>query len=129
MAQVNKRKIPDWIRKWAWELFARMVHSPRAGTVLAASLKTLLTPTEMIALEKRLAIRVLLARGWSYRKIGRALDITRPTVSAVKRGMGNSPEKARPYAPLPPLKLDENTWYKRRERGKKKYYMGVRIHA
>ena len=127
MAQVNKRKLPEHIRREAWRQFTRAIGTASSEATLMARLRALLTPTELIALEKRLAILVLLARGWSYRKIGRALDVTRTTISAVKRGMGNPPKKARPYTPLPPLHLNDNHWMKRRERGKKKYYMGARI--
>jgi uncharacterized protein YerC len=56
------------------------------------ALRAVLTPTEIIALEKRLAISVLLARGMSYRAIGKILDVTPVTISAVKRGIGTPPQ-------------------------------------
>jgi uncharacterized protein YerC len=127
MAQVNKKKLPEGLRQEAWRRFARLTGGAASEEARHARLRALFTPTELIALEKRLAILILLERGKSYRAIGRIIDVTRSTVSAVKRGRENPPARARPYTPLPPLKLNENHWMKRKERGKKRYYMGARV--
>ena len=127
MAQVNKKKLANELRREAWRRFARLAGGAASKEARMARLRALFTATELITLEKRLAILILLERGVSYRKIGRALDVTRTTVSAVKRGRENPPKRARPYTTLPPLKLNENHWMKRKERGKKRYYLGVRV--
>lgn len=92
MVRVNKNRLKGELKKEAWKRFARLVGDARTDDTLLASLRAVLTPAEIIALEKRLAIAILLERGKSYKTIGRALDVTSVTISAVKRGVGTPPK-------------------------------------
>ena len=94
MVRVNKNRIKGELRKAAWKRFSRLVGNARSDDALLAALRAVMTPAEIIALEKRLAIATLLERGMSYQKIGRFIDVTSVTISAVKRGIGTPPKRA-----------------------------------
>jgi uncharacterized protein YerC len=95
MVRVNKNRISGELKKAAWQRFSRLVANARSEDALLTALRAVLTPAEIIALEKRLAITFLLERGKSYQEIGRTLDVTSVTISAVKRGIGTSPKRSR----------------------------------
>ncbi|MBI2278895.1 MAG: hypothetical protein HYU81_02430 [Candidatus Brennerbacteria bacterium] len=91
MVRVNKNRIKGDLKKEAWKRFSHLVGNAHSEDALLTALRRVLTPAEIIALEKRLAITVLLERGMSYQKIGRLIDVTSVTISAVKRGVGTPP--------------------------------------
>lgn len=76
MTRVNKKNIGQELREKAWKRF---------------DADKFLTPSEKILIEKRLLISLLLDRGLSYRKIGEMLDVTRVTISFVKRHLKRVP--------------------------------------
>lgn len=96
MVRVNKNRIKGELKKAAWKRFFRLVASARTDDALLVALRAVLTPAEIIALEKRLAIAILLERGMNYQAIGRLIDVTSVTISAVKRGIGTPPKRLRP---------------------------------
>ena len=50
-------------------------------------LEKILTSEEILIIEKRTGIICLLEKGVAYREISRQLDISRPTISFVKKGL------------------------------------------
>ncbi|MFH0806573.1 MAG: Trp family transcriptional regulator [Candidatus Brennerbacteria bacterium] len=96
MVRVNKNRLKGELKKEAWKRFSRLVGNAHTDDVLLAALRAVLTPAEIIALEKRLAIAILLEHGESYQAIGHTLDVTSVTISAVKRGIGTPPKHFRP---------------------------------
>lgn len=96
MVRVNKNRLKGELKKAAWQRFARLVGNARNEDALLVALRAVLSPSEIIALEKRLAILLLLERGKSYQEIGRVLNVTSVTISAVKRGIGTAPKRSRP---------------------------------
>lgn len=66
------------------------------------NLTTLFTRAEITMLEKRLAIPLLLAKGLSYREIGRAIDVSPVTVSFIKHHFTKGPRVPREHHSLYP---------------------------
>lgn len=84
MTRVTKRKIPDELREEAWAQFLKATQISVSPKALRKKLERFLTPAELVLLEKRLAILVLLRHGVSYKKMGRMIDVSPHTVSFVK---------------------------------------------
>ncbi len=74
-----------------WELLLGAVKRSGSGKALRENLERVLTPSEITQLEKRLLILVLLDKGFTYRQIGEAIDVTRVTISFVKHNLKRSP--------------------------------------
>ncbi len=81
MVRVNKTQFPKELRERAWKRIQQD----------ANELKNLLTPEEILILEKRIAILILLGEGKSYREIGRTIDVSPRTVSFIKHHFKRTP--------------------------------------
>ena len=97
MTRVNKKHIAQELREAAWRPFWKTIGKSGSETVFLANMERFLTPSEIILIEKRLLISLLLERGFSYRKIGEALDVTRVTISFVKHNLKRTPRVHRKY--------------------------------
>lgn len=86
MVNVNKKYLEEDFKNLIWENFVREIKSVKTRKNLDKVINKLLTPTEQVMIEKRLAILYLLEKGLSYRKIGETIDVTRNTISFVKNG-------------------------------------------
>lgn len=129
MVRVNKTQFPAKLRKEARERLQRLLRKTTSGEKLFHALAKVLTPAELLLLEKRLAISILLARGMSYREIGRVIDVGPAAISFVKYGLTRKRRIPRRYDPLPPIRRSKEHWMERRKRGRKQYYMGMKIAA
>ncbi len=62
---------------------------------------TILTHSEIIMIEKRIAIFLLIERKTSYREIGKLIDVTPNTINFVTHHFVKKPVKHRRYSPFP----------------------------
>ena len=90
MPRVNKKYIPQELRDIAWRNFGAAIKDAKSESELVLNLHKFLTESEIIMLEKRLLIPILLERKMSYRRIGEAIDVTRTTISFVKKNLRRS---------------------------------------
>ncbi|MBI2279004.1 MAG: helix-turn-helix domain-containing protein [Candidatus Brennerbacteria bacterium] len=127
MVRVNKTQFPVKLRREARERLRRLLHGTASGEELFRTLAQILTPMELLLIEKRLAIPILLARGMSYREIGRTIDVGPAAISFVKHHLTRKPRVPRRYDALPPIRRSKEHWMEKQKRGKKQYYMGVRV--
>jgi Trp operon repressor len=100
MVRVNKKNLEEKLKSEGWERLFGIVKRSSSGKALRENLERVLTPSEMTQLEKRLLILVLLSRGFTYRQIGEAIDVTRVTISFVKHNLRRTPRVQRHYDSL-----------------------------
>jgi uncharacterized protein YerC len=91
MVRVNKKNLEEKLKSEGWERLFGIIKRSGSGKALRENLERVLTPSEMTQLEKRLLILVLLSRGFTYRQIGEAIDVTRVTISFVKHNLRRTP--------------------------------------
>ena len=96
MVNVSKKYIDAELRKRAWKRFAIKIYASQYPDAITAHLRAFLTRTEIIMLEKRLAIPLLLEQKLTYRTIARELGVSKETVCFVKRGLAQRPKKPKP---------------------------------
>ena len=85
MVRVNKTNRVQKFRVKAWENFFENVHKTSSAKIFLANLQSILTPSEILMLEKRLIISLLIKKGVGCREIGRLIDVSPNTVISVKR--------------------------------------------
>jgi len=100
MVRVNKTQFPKDLRDQSWEVLWNTARQAPSKEALKRDLGAFLTPTEIALLEKRIAIPILLTRGFSYREIGRTIDVSPTTVNFVKHHLTRKPRTPRRYSPL-----------------------------
>ncbi|MFH0863821.1 MAG: Trp family transcriptional regulator [Candidatus Gottesmanbacteria bacterium] len=83
MPQVSKYPIAQAVYEQIFELLHRVFSESTSKEDASNLLEDLLTPTERIVLAKRLAIALLLSKGYSYSNIGKILRVSKPTIAAV----------------------------------------------
>jgi uncharacterized protein YerC len=91
MVRVNKKYLKEELRNAAWRHFLEVIKSSKSEKTLVEDLHKFLTDTEIIMIEKRLAIPILLERGLSYAAIGKTIDVSPGTISFVKRDLTKKP--------------------------------------
>jgi uncharacterized protein YerC len=82
----------------AWGQFRKIIVKSGSEKVFMADMERFFTPSEIVLIEKRLLISLLLRQGLSYRKISEILDVTRVTISFVKHGLKKAP-RVRKHVP------------------------------
>lgn len=85
MGRVSKRKIDPEIEERIFEIFWDYLATLRDPKDIQEFLVSLLSFTEQVMLSKRLAIAVLLARGYNYRDIDETLKVSTSTVGTVHK--------------------------------------------
>lgn len=83
MPQVSKRVLRKEVEEQIAETLLEAVSQLRSKSDVSAFLKDLLSPVEKIMVSKRLAIAVLLLKGWDYDGIKDFLKVSNATVSKV----------------------------------------------
>ncbi len=83
MPQVSRRLLARKIEKRMYEVFESALADLKKSQDIRNFVDDLLTPTEKIMLAKRLAIAVLLAKGYNYRQIADVLKLSSGTITAV----------------------------------------------
>lgn len=131
MPSTNKKYFDIRLKEKAWNKFLGAIKKSKSSKELIASIKKFLTDSEIILLEKRLAISVLLEDKKSYRDIGQSLDVTRTTISFVKHNLTRKPRKYRKYSsgpdkkrkklPIMPPYVGYGRWLRAKTRGQDYY--------
>ena len=83
MAQVSKHPLSKAIYERIFEIFIKSIVSIKDKKEAEDFLNDFLTPTERIMLAKRLAIAVLLTKGYDYASIRKILHVSFSTVASV----------------------------------------------
>lgn len=83
MTQVSRLPLPKDLEEQMYSIFRRSLAGLTREEEIAELLDDLLTPTEKVMLAKRLAIAVLLEKGYDQRAIHRIMRVSTSTVSAV----------------------------------------------
>jgi len=83
MTKVSKRFLSKDLEKHIFELFIKTVVGIKTPTDAQEFLEDLLSPTEKIMLIKRLAIAILLSKGYTYDDIDDTLKVSRSTIMNV----------------------------------------------
>lgn len=85
MGRVSKRKIDPEIEERIFEIFWDYLATLRDLKDIHEFLISLLSFTEQVMIAKRLAIAVLLARGYNYEEIDQTLKVSKSTVGTVHK--------------------------------------------
>lgn len=88
MSQVSKRLVAKDIEKRMQEILWESFSSLRRSKDAELFLSDLLTPTEKTVLAKRLAIAVLLSKGYDNEAIMGILKVSSATVAKIKLALG-----------------------------------------
>lgn len=83
MAQVSRRIINKDLADRIFELFIKTVADFKRPSDVLNFIEDLLSPTEKVMLTKRLAIAILLSKGYTYEEIDQILKVSRPTIMTV----------------------------------------------
>lgn len=89
MPQISKRPINKKLAKEI-QLLLTTTFTQCKNEAISSILEDVLTPTERMMVAKRLAIALLLYRGWDQESIDRTLKVSIATIQTVKRSMENS---------------------------------------
>lgn len=83
MSMVSKRILNRDLENRIFDLFVKTVIDLKDGQEVKDFLEDLLSPSEKIMLVKRLAIAILLSKGYTYEAIDNTLKVSRPTINRV----------------------------------------------
>lgn len=83
MAQISRKPIRKEVYEQIFELFLRIFTESHSRKKTILLLDDLLSPTEKIVLAKRLAIALLLAKGYGYEEIKEILKVSMTTIATV----------------------------------------------
>src|SRR3990167_7341373 len=85
MPQVSRKKLPKDLEDRIKASFYEAVGAVKSDADGALFLRDLLTPTERVMIPKRLAIAILISKGWGNSEICSRLNVTNSTVASVVR--------------------------------------------
>lgn len=85
MGRISKRRIDPEIEERIFEIFWDYLATLRDLKDIHEFLISLLSFTEQVMIAKRLAIAVLLARGYNYEEIDQTLKVSKSTVGTVHK--------------------------------------------
>lgn len=83
MPQVSKKFLQKDVEKRMYEVFEKGIADLKKTEDVKNFIADILTSTERVMLSKRLAIAVLLAKGYDYRAIGDILKVSSATINSV----------------------------------------------
>jgi uncharacterized protein YerC len=93
MPQISLRKMNPEIEKRTLDVFVAVLLNSRASLNPSSFIDLFLTPTEKIMLAKRVAIAILIKRGYSYDLIKSCLKVSQSTISGIVNQLKISPPK------------------------------------
>lgn len=76
MTQVSKYPISQDVERRIFEIFFKTIVNLKNTEDVSSFLEDFLTPTEKMMLAKRLAVAVMLAKGYDYREIRKTLRVS-----------------------------------------------------
>lgn len=83
MAQVSKYPISQEVYTHIFEIFLGTIAHLRIKREITVFLRDFLSPTEQIMLSKRLAIALLLVKGYDWREISKLLRVSTSTIGKI----------------------------------------------
>lgn len=89
MTQISRRPISKDIETKIYESFYKAIGLLRDQEA-KLFINDLLTRTEKVMLPKRLAVAILLSKGWSYDSVRETLKVTQTTISNIERILDHS---------------------------------------
>jgi|SRR3989344_2627369 len=98
MSQVSRRALDKSLEDYIFDNFIRTIARLNESQQIKNFINDLLSPIERTMLIKRLAIAVMLTKGYTYEQIDHTLKVTSPTIKnvsfALKFGKKNGFKKA-----------------------------------
>lgn len=85
MGRVSRRRIDPEIEQRCLEIFWDLLAQLKTTAEIHEFLQSLLSYTEQMMLSKRLAIALLLAKGYNYEEIDQTLKVSKSTVGTVHK--------------------------------------------
>jgi len=85
MAQVSKKFLPKNLETRLYQVFYQSFSRLNNSEMASNFIEDLLTPTENVMLAKRLAIAILISKGWLQESIEETLKVSSATIQSVKR--------------------------------------------
>src|SRR3989344_3393803 len=89
MTKLSKRFLNKELEKHIFELFIKTIIDLKSPGETQVFIEDLLSPTERIMITKRLAIAVLLTKGYTYDDIDETLKVSRATIMNVSLWLKN----------------------------------------
>ncbi|GIW61927.1 MAG: hypothetical protein KatS3mg089_0779 [Patescibacteria group bacterium] len=83
MTQISRYPVSSTVNKQILQLFRNAISSLKQSDEIDDFLEDFLSPVEKIMLAKRLAIAVMLAKGYDYQSIKAILHVTPSTIASV----------------------------------------------
>ncbi|GIW57450.1 MAG: hypothetical protein KatS3mg083_395 [Candidatus Dojkabacteria bacterium] len=83
MTQISRYPVTTTVNKQILQLFRNAISSLKQSDEIDDFLEDFLSPVEKIMLAKRLAIAVMLAKGYDYQSIKAILHVTPSTIASV----------------------------------------------
>src|SRR3972149_5900235 len=90
MAQISKRFLDKDLEKRITSIFTRTIKDLKNELEIENFISDLLSPTERTMLFKRLAIAVMLTKGYTYETIDHVLKVSTPKIMAVSTQLKHS---------------------------------------
>ena len=84
MPQVSRRPLNKFLEQRMHEVFWGSLAKLNSKVAVSGFLSDLLTPTERVMLAKRLAMAILIERGWCQDEISHALKVSTATIVRLK---------------------------------------------
>ena len=98
MSQVSRRELDRALGNYIFGNFVKTIAKLKESSQIQNFLKDLLSPVERTMLVKRLAIAVMLTKGYTYEQIDHTLKVSKPTIKnisfSLKYGEQNGYRKA-----------------------------------
>lgn len=85
MGRVSKRPVDPEVSSRMYEVFRNYLAGVKNAQEVEEFFTSLLSVTEQITLAKRLAIAVLLSKGYTYDQINQVLKVSTSTITSVQR--------------------------------------------
>ena len=83
MTKVSRRMLDKNLEDYIFAIFLKAIADLKTLDEVQNFLEDLLSPTEKIMLIKRLAIAIMLSKGYTYDEIDHTLKVSRPTIMTV----------------------------------------------
>ncbi len=87
MGRVSRRRIEPIVEERMFNLFWQLLASLAKPAEIREFLASLLSYTEQVMLAKRLAIALLISKGYTYEKVSSILKVSTATVSIVHKAL------------------------------------------
>lgn len=98
MSQISRRNIDKTLEDYIFKNFVKTISKLKESSEIQNFIDDLLSPIEKTMIIKRLAIAVMLTKGYTYEQIDHTLKVSRPTIKnvsfALKYNQKNGYKKA-----------------------------------